>query len=181
MRSITESVQNFLILEGIKFERMSQIGALKIGFAGENGIFLGFIKVNENRRIIEIDTFSPVRAPSNKRLQTAELLMRVNNKLVLGGFNVDMDSGMITYSTSIILGKSILHNDILEHLLFANWIAMDKFFPAITMVVFNNVLPKKAVRLIRRQSQSISEDPEEKEPVRRFNGRLGDISGRSLN
>ena len=80
-----------------------------------------------------------------------------------------------------MLGKSSLHQDLIKNLLFANWIASEECSSAVGMVAFGNVSPKKAIEMIERSYQSGSIDTEENNSTKRFNGRIGDILGESLN
>jgi len=88
-----------------------------------------------------------VKAPKDKRLAIAELFAGINQNLVFGHFELDMHHGLIDYKTSVILGESELHDDILD----ANWWAMDTFFPAINMVLCGNITPKHAVYGVLRK------------------------------
>ena len=181
MESITETVKSFFKQEGIKFEQMSDDGIFATGFAGRNGCFLSYVAIDEEERTILIETTAPVKAPRNIRLRAAELIARINRPLLIGNFDLNMDTGLISYKTSIILGNSNPHNDLVEHLLFANWSAMDKYFPAITMVVFANASPKRAVESVRKPRPLPLVSPDDTESDEFFHGRLGGIWGGSLN
>jgi hypothetical protein len=158
MESITKIVKNYFRRESIEFEQIGNDNAFEIGFAGEHGCFLGYVAVDEEERTILVETIAPIKAPKDKRLKAAELIARINRLLLIGNFNFNMDTGLIAYKTSIILGDSNLHGDIIKHLLFANWFAMDKYFPAFNLVIFGDVQPKKAVEMIRKSRGSVSDN-----------------------
>ena len=122
-----------------------------------------------------------MKVPSSKRQEVAELLMRVNQCLLLGNFDLNMDRGVIAYKTSVMLGDSSLHDDIIEHLLLANWCAMDRYFPAMNMVLFGNISPKKAIEKVKGRLGPPPDSSDDADPGDSFHGRLGDILGRSLN
>ncbi len=180
MESITKTVESFFRCERIKFEQTENTGFFKIGFAGDSGCFLGYVDIDEEQRALYIMTLAPARIPSNKRQELAEFLMRINCCLLLGNFDLDMDTGLIAYKTSIMLGDSDLHDDIIEHLLYANWYAMDRFFPTINMVVFENISPKRAFEKVEQQYQQ-QPDNQDIHSDEFLGGRLGDILGGSLN
>ena len=181
MKSITEVIKSFFKQEGIKFEQVGRDSIFKLGFAGDSGSFLGYVDIDEEQRTLYIRTLAPVRVPTSKRQEVAELLMRFNQRLLLGGFDLNMDSGLIAYKTSIVLGDSDLHNDILEHLLFANWWAMDRYFPAFSLVIFGDVQPKKAVEMIRKSRGSVSDNDDDNETPKTPSPWLRDILGGSMN
>jgi len=177
MKRIDEAVRSFFEREEIRFEHTELPEVFKLGFVGENGCFLGYVDADEDERTIQIRTLAPVVVSRGKRSQAAELLTRINQRLVLGTLELDMDNGDIACRTSIILGESDLPHDIMEHLLYANWCVMDRFFPAVNAVLFGNMSPKQALdRSRRRQSQ-----PDEVTAEERLRKRLGDIRGNSMN
>jgi hypothetical protein len=181
METITESVANFFNHDKIRFEQIGEDRVLKIGFDGENGTFFCDIEINEEKRTFQIHTTSPVKVPKNRRQRTAELIARINPSFVLGNFEIDMDTGLISYKTSIILGKSGLHEDVIKHLLYANWMASDKCSPAISIVAFGNVSPKRVAELMEHPHHPDSFDTEEDNSTKRVNGWLRDFFGQSLN
>jgi hypothetical protein len=182
MKSITESVKSFFKQKGMRFEQIDHSRAFKLGFAGHNGRFLGYLAVDEEERTVLIKSISPAKAPKNKMSNAAELIARINRPLLIGNFELDIDTGLITYKTSIILGDSDLHNDILENLLFANWFAMDRYFPAFNLVIFGDVQPKKAIEMIRKSRGSGSDNSDEDNGTPKTPSLwLRDILGGSMN
>jgi hypothetical protein len=181
MKSITEAIKSFFKQEGIKFEQVGRDSIFKLGFVGDSGCFLGYVNIDEEQRALYIRTLAPVRVPTSKRQKLAELLMRFNQRLLLGGFDLNMNSGLIAYKTSIILGEGNLHDDIIEHLLFANWWAIDKYFPAINMVIFGNISPKPAIEKVKGRRGPAPDSSDDTDPGEFFRGRLGNILGGSLN
>ena len=153
----------------------------KLGFAGDSGCFLGYVDIDEEQRTLYIRTLAPVKVPSSKRQEVAELLMRANPRLVLGNFDLNMDSGVIAYKTSAMLGDSSLHDDIIGHLLYANWYAMDRYFPAMNMVLFGNISPKKAIGKVKEGRRPPPDSSDDTDSGDFFDGRLGDILGGSMN
>jgi excisionase family DNA binding protein len=109
----------------------------------------------------------------------SELLIKVNIDLLLGSFDLHINSSIAVYRTSIILGNSDLEDDITEHLLYVNWCAMDTYFPAINMVLFGNMSPKQAIEKVRKRRSSQPDSPDEADTD--VSNRLGDILGGLIN
>lgn len=177
MKSITAAVQSFLEHEEIAFEQTELAGVLKLGFLGKNGCFRGYVDVDEDKRIVQVRTLAPVVVSRSRRSRVAELVTRINERLVLGTVELSMDSSSVACRTSIILGESNPHHDVLEHLLYVNWCAMDTFFPAINAVLFGNMVPKDALDATRRRPSQ----PDEETPAERLRRRLGEIQPDSMN
>ncbi len=179
MRDITRTVRRFLKRKRIRFYQNSTGKVFNINYAGSSGCFFGCVAVDEEIRAVYVRTFSRMTVPDNKTSQVVELLMRINCNLVIGSFEFCADTGEIACRTSIILGESNLHNDIMEHLLRANWWAMDKYYPAINAVVFGDVSPEQAIDKIEKQLQA--DDQDHARPEGPFGGRLGDALRGSMN
>ena len=180
IKSLAEAVQTFLECEEIKFKHTEYTGVFKFGLIGEHGYFQGYIATDEDKGTVRVKTLAPLVVPQSKRPQAAELLARINQHLALGVLELDMDSGTVACRTSIVLGESNLHHDVMEHLLYANWHVMDWFFPAINAVVFADVSPKEAIDKARCK-QLRSRDNDESTRPDCFTRRLGDVWGSSMN
>lgn len=178
MKNIIAAVQASFKREGIKFKRTGITGVIQYGFVGENGCFLGYVDVDEEDRIVQVRTLAPVKVSPSKMADIAELLARVNHSLLLATLELNMDSGAIASRTSIILGDGDLHHDVMGHLLFANWQAMDEYFPAVNAVLFGNMSPKQALDDARRRG---TDGPDKAKAGESLGGRLRDILGGSAN
>ena len=150
--SLLVTIQRFLKQKRIEFATACP-GVLKLGFADHNGVFVGYIQVDEEERMILVRTAAPLKAPVEERLQIAELLARLNPHIVFGNFEIDLPSGLITCKTSIILGRSGCHPDLVSRLLSANWWEMKRWFPAVEAVIIADLSPKQAVNMIAREHQ----------------------------
>jgi hypothetical protein len=178
MKSILAVVRDFFKGDGIEFKRTEFSGVLQFGFMGENGYFRGYVEVDEEHKTVQVHTLAPVRVERSKVPDVAELLMRINGSLLLGHLELDMDSGTIGSRTSIVLGESGLHHDVMEQLLYANWFNMDAFFPAVNAVLFGTISPQKALdRVLRQRPDPPNEAGHDEFP----SGPLGDILRDSRN
>lgn len=178
MENLVVALERFFEREGITSERTEFNDVFKLGFAGDNGCFRGHVEVDEADRTVQVRTVAPVRVQKSKRRLVAELLTRINYQLLLGTFEMNMDSGTIICRTSIVLGKSDLHSDVMAHLLYANWHAMDEFFPAMSAVLFGGISPRQS---LDRVGQQQSEDRDDTRPGEPLGGRLRNILGDSNN
>lgn len=179
MRSIVESVDSFLEREGIDHQRADDPSVLTFSLTSNNGSFSGCVAANEEEGVVRVHICVPPKAPTAKRCAMAELLARINERVALGGFQLDMDDGEISYKTSAILGESELHDDIMKNLFRANWWAINTFFPAINMVLFGNSTPRHAVNTVLRACQSSIADESDSTTARNEGPR--EISRESIN
>jgi len=180
MENITDAVKDFLRNKEIPFEQTKYEDVLKVDFPGENANFTGFIYIDEKQRVLKIQTLSPVVVPACKKTQVSCLLMKINQFLLTGSFQLTVDEDLVICNTGIILGNSDLQGEVMKNLLFANWWAIDKYFPIINAVIFGNILPETAVKLWFEEL--LDEDDQEQaaetfKPTNRFK----DLFGKSLN
>ena len=71
--------------------------------------------------------------------------MRINARLGLGRFDLDFESGVLRFLTSVPLGeKRELSADVIEHLIGGHHTIVDSFIPAISAVLFAGMPPDKS-------------------------------------
>jgi hypothetical protein len=157
--SLRTRVESLLEQRGIGFVRTLDPDVLELSLDGDNGSFLSYIFVARPRRIITIRTLLPLKTPHDRRSLVAELLVRINVHLILGHFELTWHDGLIVCRTSIMLGTSKLHADLLRYSLDAGWWESDRWFPAMRAVVVGNLTPEQAMERITPQLRL--DDPED--------------------
>lgn len=187
MQNMMERVMGLLEAIAIQFTRIDD-RALRTGFSGRNVTCETLILVDEERCRIEIYSPCPASIPRRRLQAMMELIARSNSELVMGHFDLHPEQGRLIMTTSIILGTADLDSEILRHLLFANWAAMDAHFPAITAVLSGAVSPKEALGRLGDEAEpgnNNASEPTEVNPQPRihrpFGGRFGRITGMSDN
>jgi len=179
MRSILQSVESFLEREKIEYQHEDDPSMLTFSLTSNNGSFSGYVAANEEEGVVRVHIWVPPKAPKAKRRAMAELLARINERVALGGFQLDMDDGEMNYKTCVILGESELHDNIMKHLFCANLWAIKTFFPAINMVLFGNSTPRHAANTVVRACQASIADESDSTTAR--NEGPSDISRESIN
>lgn len=158
MESVVRAAEGSFWHENIKFERTEPTGVFRSGFIGENGCLLGYVDADGERSTVYTRTLAPLVVSKGKRLEPAELVARINHRLLRGNLELNIDTGAIACPTSISLGESDLHPDGMEHLLYGNCRAMDRFFPTVNAVLFGNISPRKAInQVLQRQPKEPSD------------------------
>ena len=151
MEKIEKAVKQFCHKDNINLEQAEE-SLFKLGFSGDSGNFDSLIKIDERVRTLAVYTFSPIKIPTEKQQQVIEVITRANTQTRYGFFAFSMKSGTVVYNTTIFLGKGNLDEDMIYHLLYANWEYMDIFFPAINAVAFGNISPVSAIASIESKN-----------------------------
>jgi hypothetical protein len=165
MRSISETIESFLKQKRIRYWQVDQSGAFRWDFEDENGSFRSYIDARDRERSVRVYTLAPVTVPKRRRMQVAELLTRINEHFAFGYFGLGMDDGVVLFKTSIILGRSSLHDDVMQYLLHAHCWAMSQYFPALSMVAVGDIAPKHAIDIVGQKQEPKGRDEADPEGV----------------
>jgi len=90
----------------------------------------------------------PLNATDSRHVACVELCARINGELGFGHFNFDFLDGELSYRTAVPLSKrSRLSTELIEDVLRAHQIIVDRFLPVISTVLFAGYSPEKAMAL----------------------------------
>mgnify|MGYP006300387743 FL=1 len=134
------------------------------------------INLSEESREIRIYGVCPMKVPERRLAAAAELVVRLNNVLPFGHFDLDLDTAVIAMRTGIRIGRADLDSEVFKHLLFLNWAAIDFSFPAIAAVLSGAMTPQEAIAMLEKDKQTEHDDAargEDRNPNRPdFNDRI---------
>lgn len=120
---------------------------LHMGMEGENARWRCLACQDDAGRFVFVSLL-PIHAPPARRVECAELFARINARLGLGHFDIDFSDGQLGYRTSVPISKrGRLQRDLVEQVLHGHHIAVDRFIPMISTVLFAGVTPEKALGL----------------------------------
>lgn len=176
--TLLNSVKQFFNDEGVPFEQVDGKPVLQTGLGGRNGQFMAFLEANEESRLLQFVTLSPVNTPTYRRAAVMELLTRLNWRLNLGCFAMNGD-GDIQFRTSIRVGQVEPDHEMLTHLVFGNGFVMDTYFPLVIAVAMADESPERALQRPRealdthKDRQESDSDKAASRPFTRAGGRLG--------
>ena len=145
MKTILEPVKDFLKNKGVSFTQLDNEPVLKASFRGDNGNFIILVIADDKNRLLEAFIICPLNIPKSRLTPTTELIVRINHRIRLGNFDIDLMDGEIGFRASVNAGNIAPSRDTLSKLIFGSFFLMDHFFPAIASVVFGNSAPEKAI------------------------------------
>ncbi|PSJ71769.1 hypothetical protein C7N43_37640 [Sphingobacteriales bacterium UPWRP_1] len=150
-----QAIKQYLNSRGWNYQLSQQQGhqIFKLQLHGENGAISCVIDVQEETVILF--TIFPVNAPQEKRHAMAELITRINFKLLLGHFELDFEDGEVRFNLSWHFDDTVPVSDaVIEHNIMACAIISDKFIPAIMRINFSNITPVMALEEVEGVSRS---------------------------
>jgi hypothetical protein len=114
-------------------------------FQGENGTWVCYAHAREEQKLFIFYSVCQVNAPEDKRMAVAEFLTRANYGLLIGNFELDFNDGEIRYKTSIDVEGDRPSPALVQQLVYANVLTMDRYLPGIMTVIYGSASPAEAI------------------------------------
>lgn len=159
MGKLYQAVVNFFTEDGWHFIEQEDKSALIMIAAGATTEFLCRAIALEDQDWFVFYSVCPVKVPEERRTAALELIARINYRLVIGSFQINLDDGKILFVTSVDVEGDSLTPALIRNLVRANLITMDKFFPCILALVYGNCPPQEALTHIGQQPQPAADLP----------------------
>ena len=145
MGRIFDVVERFLESDDWPVSRVEGRAVIKTGFEGKNGQFTCYAQErNEQEQFVFYSIF-PIRTPENQTHEVAEFITRANYGMIIGNFELDYSDGEIRYKTSLDVEESEITEPLVRHMVYANVLTMDKYFPGLMRVLYAGIDPVSAI------------------------------------
>jgi hypothetical protein len=145
MGRILEAVERFLKADDWPYNLLEGRSIYKTGFEGKNGQFTCYAQERDEQQQFVFYSVFPVRAPENQLADVAEFINRANYGMIIGNFEMDYSDGEIRYKTSVDIEDVDLSEPLLRHMIYANVLTMDKYFPGLMRVLYGGISPVVAI------------------------------------
>jgi len=162
MQNMTETFINYCNHKGIKVQQVDD-SVYRLGFGGKHACFDSVIAIDEDEGEIIMETLLPVKVSPEKRSSAAEIVARLNSKFRNGFLEFSVRQGYLSYKTNLLLGENELQKNMVEHLIFSNWVSADGSFPVINAVLFGNISPQEAIDNLERRKDTEQKLSKEKD------------------
>jgi hypothetical protein len=139
-------VREFLDANDYGYTVTSDGHCVRIGFQGDHGAFTVLIALQEAPTRLGVFVRIPTVVPEDRRREVAEGIVRANYGLPLGGFDMDMSDGVMTYRASMPIADGTITQEQFEDLLFASLLGADRYFQAFNRLLYGDDLsPAEAI------------------------------------
>ena len=132
--SLLEVAAQFFTQENWQFVRSEEHPHLYMGYRCDSGEWHCYAEAREDTGMFLFYSIVPFLVPPEHRAAAAELLVRAGYDLPIGGFEMDMEDGRITYRTSIDVEGDRLSVALVHNLVYANVSVMEMYLPAIAEI-----------------------------------------------
>ena len=176
MGQLFEAVVDYLTEDDWKFHVVKDDTALTLSFRGEAGSWQCFATIDEEKQWFTFYSILPSNVPEEKRVEIAEFVTRANYGLVIGNFEMDYGDGEVRYKTSIDVEGGELSPKMIENLMRANLMTMDRYFAGIMGVLYGDRDPAEAIAEMEEDGGHMHEEDEDFEGMD-FGGEEEDDEG----
>lgn len=161
MGQLFEAVVDYLTEDDWKFHVVKDETALMLSFGGAAGSWQCFATVDEEKQWFTFYSILPSNVPEDKRVEVAEFITRANYGLVIGNFEMDYGDGEVRYKTSVDVEGGELSPKMIENLMRANLMTMDRYFAGIMGVLYGDRDPAEAIAEMEDGARGHDEDDED--------------------
>jgi hypothetical protein len=158
MGQLFEAVVDYLTEDDWKFHVVKDDTALTLSFRGEAGSWQCFATIDEEKQWFTFYSILPSNVPEEKRVEIAEFVTRANYGLVIGNFEMDYGDGEVRYKTSIDVEGGELTPKMIENVMRANLMTMDRYFAGLMGVLYGDRDPAEAIAEMEDGGQMHEED-----------------------
>jgi hypothetical protein len=158
MGQLFEAVVDYLTEDDWKFNVVKDDTALMLSFRGEAGSWQCFATVDEEKQWFTFYSILPSNVSEDKRVEIAEFIIRANYGLVIGNFEMDYGDGEVRYKTSVDVEGGELTPKMIENLMRANLMTMDRYFAGLMGVLYGDRDPAEAIAEMEEGGHEHDED-----------------------
>jgi hypothetical protein len=151
MGRILEAVGQFLEEDDWPYSLMDNRPVYKTGFEGKNGQFTCYAQERTEQQQFVFYSIFPIKVTENKMNELAEFITRANYGMIIGNFELDYADGEIRYKTSVDVEDVDMVEPLVRHLIYANVLTMDKYFPGLMRVLYAGIPPADAVNEVENR------------------------------
>jgi len=131
-----------------RFQTDPESKSLQLFITGDCAVYNCRLQLTHDDGLLQARVHCPVSARDLKiRPLVAEVLARANHGMSIGNFDIDMDSGDISYHLGQVIRGGVLDDDTIGGVFSTALSTADRYFPAIMRVMFAGHTPADAVYL----------------------------------
>lgn len=182
MQPILSSLIDFMEDGKWHYEILEGQNLLRFFFKGKTGRMLCYADVQEDDRWLIFYSYLPVNTPPEKIHEMAEFVARANRGMRIGNFELDFEDGEVRFKTSIDVEGGELTSRMIDNLLQANLVTMDRYFSGMMELIYTEKSPRELVQRIEGYDETsefgvaddVDDDEEDEEDLGESEFRVDD-------
>ncbi len=145
-------VKKFLNTEGVGFESDDELACVRFSFSGETVTWSVLVHDLAESQRLAVLSFIPSMAEEETRAQVSEFIHRCNYGLVVGNFELDVDTGEIRFRTSADLDDIEVNSALVRNLIYGNVGVVNDYLPGLNKVIHGGMDAASAIEMIEGPS-----------------------------
>lgn len=141
-------VKQFFDQDNWAYVQLSDATALQLAFQGDVGRWTCLAQCDDADAQVVFYSICPLIVSPEYYGKVAEFLMRANDGLIVGNFELNYETGEIRYKTSLDVEGDRLTPALMENLVYVNVQTLDTYLPGIMAVLENRYSPAEAIELV---------------------------------
>lgn len=133
--TLLEAAEAFFKKEQWAYDKAKDSAVLRLGFDGKNGRWRCFLEVKEAVSHLVFFSLLEPEVPVAKRAEIAELFQRINCRLNVGNFELNLDDGIGRFRSGVDVEGVTDVQQVVRNLALLNVATMDKYLPAMDAVM----------------------------------------------
>jgi len=152
--AILSTVKSFLDGEGVGFEMSEEEGSIRFSFSGDTETWMVYIHDLEDSERLAVLSVVPTLVMESERAEVGNFIQRCNFGLVVGNFEMDLDSGEVRFRTSMDLDGITTNTDLVRNLVFGNVAVVNDYLPGLNRVIHGGLSAKEAIALVEGEDEN---------------------------
>lgn len=147
-QTVSSVVKQFFDEDDWAYVQLSDPSVLQLAFQGDAGRWTCLAQSDDDAQQAVFYSLCPISVPGELYGEIAELLMRANDGLVIGNFELSFSTGEIRYKTSLDVEGDRLTPALVRQLVYINVQTLDIYLPGILAVLEGSRSPAEAIEAI---------------------------------
>lgn len=118
---------------------------VQLSIGNPHGIYLTYITANDETDFVRVICHYGTRIPVDRRTAVMEALTRINWRMGIGSFDMDLTDGEVRFRVGTDVEDGLLSEKMVDNMLGFSLHSMDRFHEALMRVAFGDADPETAI------------------------------------
>lgn len=145
------TLERFLREDCTSYQQINNSYLYEFEYPSQVKSLLYFVELDLNREEIIFYIAIPIRVSIEHRSEIAEYIIRANQGLRIGNFEMDYDEGKLKYKTSLYFKGEILTLGFIRNTFFPAIKTVEQYSPGLALIIRQNQTAKQAIQQIEHR------------------------------
>lgn len=147
MAKLLDLISKYFTDDNWQFVTLEDDPVLRMEYVADEHEWVCYAQVLEEDEQFVFYSIAPIQVTQPKLWLCLEYLTRANFNLIMGNFELDMDSGMVRFKTSIDVEGDRLSQPLFRSIVYSNVIIMERYLPGLEAIIRGNARPADALAI----------------------------------